>query len=27
MNDHLAKPIDEKSVLEKIMRYLGRKTP
>jgi len=26
MNDHLAKPIDEKSVIEKIMRYLGRDT-
>jgi len=26
MNDHLAKPIDEKSVLEKIMCYLGRDT-
>jgi PAS domain S-box-containing protein len=24
MNDHLAKPIDEKSVLEKIVRYSGR---
>jgi CheY-like chemotaxis protein len=24
MNDHLAKPIDEKSVLEKISRYSGR---
>jgi len=24
MNDHLAKPIDEKTVLEKIMRYSGR---
>jgi PAS domain S-box-containing protein len=24
MNDHLAKPIDEKSVIGKIMRYLGR---
>jgi CheY-like chemotaxis protein len=27
MNDHLAKPIDEKSVMEKITRYLGRKAP
>jgi CheY-like chemotaxis protein len=26
MNDHLAKPIDEKSVLEKITRYSGRST-
>ncbi|MDR2924081.1 MAG: response regulator [Treponema sp.] len=26
MNDHLAKPIDEKSVIEKIVRYSGRKT-
>jgi PAS domain S-box-containing protein len=25
MNDHLAKPIDEKSVIEKIMLYSGRK--
>jgi len=24
MNDHLAKPIDEKSVLEKIVHYTGR---
>jgi len=27
MNDHLAKPIDEKSVIEKITRYLGRGAP
>jgi PAS domain S-box-containing protein len=27
MNDHLAKPIDEKSVIEKITRYLGRNAP
>jgi CheY-like chemotaxis protein len=27
MNDHLAKPIDEKNVIEKIMRYSGRFNP
>jgi len=27
MNDHLPKPIDEKTVIEKIMRYSGRATP
>jgi PAS domain S-box-containing protein len=27
MNDHLAKPIDEKSVIEKIVQYLGRAIP